>query len=71
MKTAEIRQLTNDEVNAQLDNAYQELFNLRFQKQVGQVTNPVRVRVVRRDIARLKTILRERELWAEWEAEQP
>lgn len=70
MKSAEIRQMTNDEVNAQIDNAYQELFNLRFQKQVGQVTNPLRVRQVRRSIARLKTILRERELWAEWEAEQ-
>lgn len=62
MKASEIRQLTVAELGNKLDDAYQELFNLRFQKATGKLTNTARVGEVRRDIARIRTILREREL---------
>jgi len=62
MKPHEIRAMSDDEIKAKLDELYRELFNLRFQKATGQVKNTARFRQVRRDIARLKTILREREL---------
>lgn len=64
MKASEFRTLTVAELNNKLDDAYQEMFNLRFQKSTGKLTNTARVRVVRRDIARIRTILRERELVA-------
>lgn len=62
MKVREIRPLTVAELNNKLDDAYQELFNLRFQKATGKLTNTARVREVRRTIARIRTVLREREL---------
>lgn len=62
MKTSELRSKTNAELANLLDDSYQELFNLRFQKASGQLRNPARVGVVRRQVARAKTILREREL---------
>ncbi len=62
MKTTEIRQLNDMELAHQLDDAYQEMFNLRFQRASGQLTNTARVREVRKSIARIKTVLREREL---------
>ena len=68
MLSKEIRALTTDEVGVKLDAAYQELFNLRFQMSTGQMKNTARLTQVKRDIARLKTILRERELEA-WYAE--
>lgn len=61
-KITELRPLANAELANRLDDSYQELFNLRFQKASGQLTNVSRTREVRRDIARIKTILREREL---------
>lgn len=64
MKASEFRTLTVAELNNKLDDAYQEMFNLRFQKATGKLTNTARVREVRRDIARIRTILRERELAA-------
>lgn len=64
MLSREIRALTTDEVGVKLDAAYQELFNLRFQISTGQMKNTMRLTTVKRDIARLKTILRERELEA-------
>lgn len=64
MKTSELREMSNAELAGELDNAYQELFNLRFQRTTGQLTNTARFRQVRKDIARMKTILRERELAA-------
>jgi large subunit ribosomal protein L29 len=64
MKASEFRTLTVAELNNKLDDAYQEMFNLRFQKSTGKLTNTARVREVRRDIARIRTILRERELVA-------
>jgi large subunit ribosomal protein L29 len=71
MKAQEIRAMASDELRRELDNAYEELFNLRFQFSTGQLGNFNRLTEVKRDIARLKTILRERELeqmWEEWEA---
>lgn len=62
MNTREIRALTTEEIKRKLDEAYQELFNLRFQWATRQLRNNNRLTQVRRDIARLKTILREREL---------
>lgn len=62
MNISEIRSKTNAELANLLDDSYQELFNLRFQKASGQLTNPARKSEVRRVIARAKTILREREL---------
>ncbi|HXL04750.1 MAG: 50S ribosomal protein L29 [Firmicutes bacterium] len=62
MKAREIRDLSNDELNLRLDSLKEELFNLRFQVATGQLDNPMRVREVRKDIARVKTVLRQREL---------
>jgi len=65
MKASEMRDMTSAELASKLDDAYQELFNLRFQRTTGQLTNTDRFQQVRKDIARVKTILRERELAAE------
>jgi large subunit ribosomal protein L29 len=62
MKAQDIRAMTEDELRHQLDNMYEELFNLRFQLSTNQLTNHNRVRLVKKDIARLKSVLREREL---------
>jgi len=67
MKSNEIRSLTNGELANKLNDAHQELFNLRFQNVTGQLKNTARTRAVRRDIARIMTILRERELASEAE----
>lgn len=69
MQPHEIRTLTTAEVGQRLDEAYEELFNLRFQKHTGQLKNTARLGHLRREIARMKTILREREL-AAWLAEE-
>ncbi|NLJ25606.1 MAG: 50S ribosomal protein L29 [Firmicutes bacterium] len=62
MKAEEIRAMTSEELGRKLDDLKGELFNLRFQMVTAQLDNPMRIREVRRDIARVKTILREREL---------
>ena len=62
MKAKEIRQMTDQELDTQLLDLKSELFNLRFQLATGQLDNPMRIKVVRKDIARVKTIIREREL---------
>lgn len=62
MKASEIRSMSNAELGKQLDDSYQELFNLRFQRVAGQITNTARFGDVRRQVARIKTVLREREL---------
>ncbi len=54
--------MTTEELNRKLDELKEELFNLRFQKATGDIDNPMRIRAVKRDIARVQTILREREL---------
>ncbi len=62
MNATEVRAMTNPELGNKLDDAYQEIFNLRFQRATGQLTNTSRERQVRKDIARMKTVLRERQL---------
>jgi large subunit ribosomal protein L29 len=62
MKTSELRSLTELELNNRLNDFHQEMFNLRFQRATGQLTNSARVRDVRKTIARIKTLLHEREL---------
>ncbi|MDY2959414.1 MAG: 50S ribosomal protein L29 [Hornefia sp.] len=62
MDLNKMRQLTDVELNAELDKMKKELFNLRFQHVTGQLENPVKMREVKRDIARVKTIIREKEL---------
>ena len=59
---SEFRELSNEDLNARLADAKEELFNLRFQLATGQLTNNRRIGTVKRDIARILTILREREL---------
>ena len=61
MKASDIRAKTPDELKTQLGELQKEAFNLRFQRASGQLENTARVRQVRRDIARIKTILGERE----------
>ena len=58
----EFRELTDSELNDRLSAAKEELFNLRFQLATGQLTNNRRISTVKRDIARIYTVLREREL---------
>jgi len=65
MKTSEMRALRTEEIKAKMDEAHKSLFNMRFQAAVGQLEDFNRMRAVRRDLARLKTILRERELAAQ------
>lgn len=65
MKTSEIRAMTQQEMTTKLDELYQEQFNLRFQASTRQLANTNRLRQVRRDIAQVKTVLRELELQAE------
>lgn len=65
MKVDELRKLDNEQLRVKLKECYEELFNLRFQQVMGKLTATGRPRVVRRDIARIKTILRERELGIE------
>jgi large subunit ribosomal protein L29 len=62
VKAVELRGRTDDELRTNLSELEQELFNLRFQMVTGQAENPARTKAVRRNIARIKTILREREL---------
>lgn len=60
MKPGDVRVKTDDELSSEVDVLGKEIFNLRFQRANGQLENTARVRQVRRDIARIKTILGER-----------
>ena len=60
--TGELRELTDEELTGKLRESKEELFNLRFQMATGQLANNRRLRVVRQEIARVYTVLREREL---------
>ena len=60
MKTEEIRKKTTDQLKAELQNLYKESFNLRFQKSSGQLENTSRIFKVRKLIARIKTIMKEK-----------
>ena len=62
MKTTEIRNLSAAELDSKLAGLKDELFNLRFQMATGQCENPTKVREIKRSIARIKTIQREREI---------
>lgn len=64
MKAKEIREMTQQELNEQLSSIKEELFNLRFQQATGQLENPLRIKEIKKDYARVKTILRQRELEA-------
>jgi large subunit ribosomal protein L29 len=61
-KAAELRDLPADELLVRMEGAKEELFNLRFQLATGQLDNPARMRVVRHEVARIATVLREREI---------
>ena len=65
MKASEIKYMTDPELTTKLAELKQELFNLRFQLAVNQLDNPTRIKAVKKDIARIKTIQRERQLTAE------
>lgn len=62
MKMQEIEELTKSEIELRLTDSLEELYNLRFQHAMHQLDNPIRLRDVRKDIARLRTVLREFEL---------
>lgn len=65
MKNArELKELSVLELNDQLKELKEELFNLRFQHAINQLTNPVRINLVKKDIARVKTAIREKEIAA-------
>ena len=68
MKIKDIRNLSGDELNKKVSELKNELFNLRFQLATGQLDNPATIKRVKKDIARVKTIQRERELNREKEA---
>jgi large subunit ribosomal protein L29 len=60
MKANEVRKMSPEELNAKLGDLKKDLFNLRFQNATKQIDNPLKIVEVRRDIARVKTILREK-----------
>ena len=62
MRTVELKNMTTAELNEKLKALKVELFNLRFQHATGQLTNPMVLNTTKKDIAKVKTILREREL---------
>lgn len=62
MKASEIRELSREEILRKTADLKEELFNLRFQHEVGQLENPQKMKQTKRDIARVKTIIRELEL---------
>lgn len=70
MKAADIHALSTEEIRSKIDDTREEYFKLRFQFATGQLTDHSRFRLVRRDIARMETILRQRELAAELEASE-
>ena len=62
LKVAEIKELGHEEIERKLEETKEELFNLRFQNATGQLDNYKRIRELKRDVARIKTILREQEI---------
>ena len=62
MKASDVRELTTAELESKLKDLKAELFNLRFQLAINQLDNPMRISAVKKDIARVKTILRENEI---------
>jgi large subunit ribosomal protein L29 len=68
-RPAELRDLPEDELRGRLESSKEELFNLRFQLATGQLDNPMRIKDVRHEIARIMTVLTERSVAAEDEEE--
>ena len=64
MKTKDIRELTVDELNTKLKELSEELFNLRFRHAIGQLENTASLKTCKKDIARVKTLLRQKEIEA-------
>jgi large subunit ribosomal protein L29 len=64
MKANEVREMTADELQNKLSSLKEELFNLRFQVATGQLDNPMRIRDVRKNIARILTVMRDNQLKA-------
>lgn len=62
MTVKEIRELENDALLVEIDELKEELFDLRFQQAIGQLENPARLKEIRKTIARIKTVITEREL---------
>ena len=62
MKAAELKKMSAEELNAKLKELKGELFNLRFQHAINQLDNPMRISAVKKDIARVKTVIRDIEL---------
>ena len=62
MRASEIREKTVDELNSELTSLKEKLFHLRFQNAINQLENPMSIKAVKKDIARVKTILREYEI---------
>ena len=62
MKALELRKMSNEELEQKLKDLKSELFNLRFQNAINQLENPMRIKAVKKDIARIKTVLREQEI---------
>ena len=62
MKVKEIRELSTEEIQAKLEESKEELFNLRFQQATGNLEKPSRIRDLRHTVARMKTVLKEREV---------
>ncbi|MBQ1517093.1 MAG: 50S ribosomal protein L29 [Clostridia bacterium] len=62
MKASEIRDMTAEELQDKLKTLKEELFNLRFQLAINQLENPMRIKAVKKDIARVYTVIREQEL---------
>lgn len=60
MKAREIREMSREEVEKKIEEWEEELFNLRFQAKMGQLANPLQLRLVRRDIARARTIINDK-----------
>jgi len=69
-KGTELRDLSDDELAQRLDEAKEELFNLRFQNVTGQLDNPMRIKVMRHEVARIMTVMREREIELHEQAKQ-
>jgi large subunit ribosomal protein L29 len=64
MKANKLQDMTADELAVKLNDLKSELFNLRFQLATGQLDNPMKIKNVKKDIARVKTVLRERDIKA-------
>ncbi len=61
MKVQELRDMSSVEIDKKVDGWEEELFNLRFQARLGQLANPLQLRMIRRDIARAKTVLNQKQ----------